>query len=67
MRGLFRLRGLFSLLLPLGLLAALVLPPTAAAVHNLDQHSLNRTKLFASPNTSGAGGTSATNSRDRRR
>jgi hypothetical protein len=56
------MRRVVRLLLPLGLLAALVLPPTAAAVHNLDQHSLNMQKLFQSPNTSGAGGASATNS-----
>ena len=56
------MRRSLRLLLPFALLAALVLTPTAMAVHNLDQHSLNMTKLFQSPNTSGAQGASATNS-----
>jgi LVIVD repeat-containing protein len=48
------MRRVFRFLLPFGLLAALVLPPTAAAVHNVDQHSLNMTKLFQSANQTGA-------------
>jgi len=48
------LNRLVRLLLPLGVLATLVFAPPAAAVHNLDQHSLNMQKLFASPNASGA-------------
>jgi hypothetical protein len=47
------------LLLPLAVLGMLVLAPTAAAVHNADQHSANMTKLFQSPNTTGAGGTNS--------
>jgi len=56
------MRRSVRLLLPFALLAALVLTPTAMAVHNLDQHSSNMAKLFQSPNTSGAQGGSATNS-----
>ncbi|MDQ4027893.1 MAG: hypothetical protein M3214_07590, partial [Actinomycetota bacterium] len=48
------MRRAFRFLLPVGLLAALVLPPTAAAVHNLDQHSLNMTKPFQVANETGA-------------
>jgi hypothetical protein len=47
------------LLLPLAVLGMLVLAPTAAAVHNADQHSANMTKLFQSANTTGAGGTNS--------
>jgi hypothetical protein len=53
---------LLRFFLPLGVLVALACAPTALAVHNADQHSSNMVKLFQSPNTSGAGGASATNS-----
>ena len=53
---------LFRLVFSFGVLTLLAMPSTAWAVHNQDQHSLNMTKLFQSPNTSGANNTSATNS-----
>ena len=43
------MRRLFGLLLPLGLLVLALFPGTAAAVHNMDQHSLNMTKFFERP------------------
>ena len=49
------MRRLHRLLLPIGaLVVLLLLPSTAAAVHNLDQHSSNMNKLFASRNATGA-------------
>jgi hypothetical protein len=53
------MRRFCRLLLPLAVLGMLVLAPTAAAVHNADQHSANMTKLFQSPNTTGPGGTNS--------
>jgi hypothetical protein len=48
------MRRILRLAAPLAVLAVLAFPPSAAAVHNLDQHSLNMTKLFQSPNATGA-------------
>ena len=51
------MRRLFRVLLPFGALMLLAFPPTAAAVHNADQHSANTSLMFQQPNP-----TNATNS-----
>ena len=43
------MRRLLRLALPFGVLALLLFPSTAMAVHNTDQHSLNTMKLFQQP------------------
>ncbi len=48
------MRRLFRLLLPFGVLALLAIPSTATAMHSADLHSANITKLFESPNLTGA-------------